>query len=112
MVQQQPFQILNDKIYNVSLGMTVKQHYTDAQKCRLELEKWLNPMIDEFLSMGEDMPPLIDLVWDMDTRFIVNMKLHSLSKNGTVMLFSKQHGTGKINSVTISLSTVLLEKKK
>lgn len=54
--------------------------YTLAQQCRLEIEKWANAVIDEFLEMGEAMPPLLDWVWDMGDYFLINMKFSTYFK--------------------------------
>ncbi len=59
-----------------SVPQPVEPHYTPAQQCRLGIEEWLNPLIDQFLEMGEAMPPLLDWVWDMGDHFLVNMKFN------------------------------------
>lgn len=59
--------------------------YTPAQQCRLELERWLNPQIDEFLSMGREMPPWLigSGIW-ATTLWSTWDSIHSSS--GTIML--------------------------
>lgn len=65
---------------------------TPAQVCRLEIETWLNPMIDNLLAMGDTMPPLIDWVWDMGKYVLVNLKFHRvLTRNRLAFLNGTWH---------------------
>ncbi len=77
---------ISDSI-NIDAHEQTKGAYTTAQMCRLDIQKWLNPLIDKFLEMGDEMPPLVDWVWDMGTHFLVNVKFHRvLSWNRRVFL--------------------------
>ncbi len=69
--------LVNGRSGNPSL-VSYKEGYTLAQQCRIELEQWLNPIIDELLLMGEAMPPLIDWVWDMGSHFIINLMFRNV----------------------------------
>ena len=66
----------SDSVSSQLLQQQQEFQYTPAQQCRLELEQWLNPQIDEFLQMGKAMPPLIDWVWNMGDHYVVNMRFH------------------------------------
>lgn len=60
---------------------------TPAQACRLEIEEWLNPLIDQQLAMRDAMPPLIDWAWDMGKYVLVNLKFHRvLTRNRNAFL--------------------------
>lgn len=72
----QPTTIVKAK-NTTQLGLSSKDALSPAQKCRLDLEQnWLSPLIDNLLRMGDEMPPLIDWVWDMGNYFLVNLKYH------------------------------------
>jgi hypothetical protein len=42
----------------------------EVQQCRLDIEKWLNPKIDEALE-AKDRPPFLEWVWEMNGYYLV-----------------------------------------
>jgi hypothetical protein len=60
----------------------------EVQQCRLDIEKWLNPKIDEALEAKDNRPPFLEWVWEMNGYYLV-LLFHPYAAKETNVVFRK-----------------------